>query len=172
MKYQQKHFQFRPQNAQVTMTVICNNLPAGEVSRWRNTIKTRRKTEIMFNSDAAWILSVHFIVESHSIIVFVSCVCCGWFRNHLCWYCDEITWVGWSRSWDCAAQLRYCVYLATALDIHTHCHRHYLKFELTLRSCSRIWICSQKQPNAFPGEQLADSWSRLAALDLLEVSAI
>ena len=56
---------------------------------------------------------------SHFIIVFVSCVCCGWFQNRLCWYFDEITWVGWSRSWDCTAQLRYCVYQATALDIDT-----------------------------------------------------
>ena len=68
IKYQEKHFQFRPQNTQVTMTIICYSLPAGEVSRWRNTIKTRRKTEIMFNSDAAWILSVHFIVEYHTLL--------------------------------------------------------------------------------------------------------
>ena len=27
IKYQQKHFQFRPQNTQVTMTIICNSLP-------------------------------------------------------------------------------------------------------------------------------------------------
>ena len=40
------------------------------------TIKTRRKTEIMFNSDAAWILSVHFIVEYHTLLssLQVSCV--------------------------------------------------------------------------------------------------
>ena len=54
---------------QVTMTIICNSLPVGEVSPCRNTIKTRCKTEIMFNSDAAWIWPVHFIVEYHTLLL-------------------------------------------------------------------------------------------------------
>ena len=57
---------------------------------------------------------------SHFIIVFVSCVYCGRFRNRLCWYFNEITWVWWSRSLDCAAQLPYCVYRATALDMYIY----------------------------------------------------
>ena len=33
IKYQQKHIRFRPQNMQVTMTIICNSLLGVEVSR-------------------------------------------------------------------------------------------------------------------------------------------
>ena len=57
---------------------------------------------------------------SHFIIVYVTCVCCGRNRKRLsCYFNERITWVGWSRSGDCAAQLCYCVYRATALNKYT-----------------------------------------------------